>query len=115
MSIQPLTHAEATDFFAALYRGAHHIPGRHYGGGENVRAHGGGWSVSHFGYLSSFDFDKLTRLVLLAHERCIRVEVDSGGPRRVRIAIWRRQREGGMSERHPTIEQAIATFRGVNT
>ena len=105
-----LTHEQAVAFFATLYRGEHHIPGAKYKG-ENVRPCGHGWSVSHFGDLSSWDADALTRLVLLAHERCVRVEVSQGGPNRLRIAIWGRERAGGIAERHPTIEQAVEHFR----
>jgi hypothetical protein len=96
---------EAIAFFAAFCRGEHHFPSK-------VKPHGRGWSMSHFGSLSTFDTDDLTRLVLLAHEKCIRAQVEQGGPNRLRIAIWKRERGGRMYERHPTIEQAIAAFRG---
>lgn len=105
-----LTHEQAVAFFATLYRGEHHIPGAKWKG-ENVRPCGHGWSVSHLGDLASYDGDELTRLVLLAHERCVRVEVSQGGPNRLRIAIWGRERTGGIAERHPTIEHAIEQFR----
>ena len=101
-----LTKEEAIDFFAELYGGKHHIP---RGG---VKDFGCGFSVNHYGDLSTFDFDKLTRLVFLAHDRCIRVEVSNSGPRMVKISIWKRHgREGDMWYRHPTIEQALALWR----
>jgi hypothetical protein len=101
-----LTKEEATAFFAALYQGEHHFPSK-------MQPYGEGWSMSHFGSLATFDADDLTRLVLLAHDRCIRVEVGQGGPNRLRIAIHKREREGRMYGRHPTIEQAISSFRGI--
>lgn len=100
-----LTEQEATAFFSAFYRGEHHFPGK-------LKPYGLGWAMSHFGCLSTFDSDDLTRLVLLAHDRCIRVQVEQGGPNRLRIAVWKRGREGQFCERHPTIEQAIAAFSG---
>jgi len=102
-----LTEAEATSFFAKLYRGVHHIPD------EKIRDEGNGcWSVAHYGGMSTFDFDELTRLVLLAHERCVRAWVTAGRPRYVRIWIAGRVRDtGDIVTSHPTIEQALAKFR----
>jgi hypothetical protein len=97
------TEAEATEFFAAFYRGEHHFPGK-------IKPYGEGWSMSHFGSMATYDGNELTRLVLLAHEKCIRVQVEQGGPNRLRIAIWKREREGDMFQRHPTIEQALEAF-----
>lgn len=98
-----LTEEEATSFFAEFYRGEHHFPSK-------LKPFGEGWSMGHFGTLSTFDFDELTRLVLLAHEKCIRVEISQGGINRLRIAIHKRAREGSIYQRHPTIEQAIEKY-----
>jgi hypothetical protein len=99
-----LSKEEATAFFAAIYRGEHHFPGK-------LKQWGEGWSMNHFGQLATFDCDDLTRLVLLAHDRCIRAAVEQGGPGGVKIAIWKRERDGDTYNRHPTIEQAIEAFR----
>lgn len=105
-----LTHDEAVDFFATLYGGRHHIPGGKYKG-DNVNPWGpNAWQVAHYGDLATYDFDLLTRLVLLAHERCIRVGIQPCGPRHVRIGISRRERTDSIFTNHPTIEQAIASF-----
>lgn len=107
----PLTRDEAIAFFSAFYGGEHHIPAGKHTGSIGVKAWGVGWTVTDdSGSLASFDFDGLTRLVLAAHDQCIRVEVSPAG-KALRIAIWRRQREGAMSSRHPTIEQAIEMHR----
>lgn len=103
---EQMTKEQAEAFFGELFHGEHHIPGE-------VRPFGLGWKVNAYsGSLATFDFDGLTRLVLLAHDRCVRAELVAGGPGRVGIAIWqRRARTGGMGERHPTIEQAFASWR----
>lgn len=89
-----MTHEEAVAFFSALYGALHRIPGSRYKG-ENVRPWGSGsWQVAHWGDLSTYDFDTLTRLVLLAHDRCI-------SPR---------ARTDSIHTHHPTIEQAIERF-----
>jgi hypothetical protein len=105
-----MTKKEAIDFFAHLFRGEHHIPG------SGVKAIGDqGWCVNHYGDLSTFDFDMLTRFVFLAHDRCCRASVMSSGPRMVKLAIWQRHtRTGSTTERHPTLEAALASWREHN-
>ena len=81
------------------------------------------WENAEFGpYHSSFalnqslataDFDYLTRLVLAAHEKSVRIEISPCSPRHIRVSMWSRERhqEGmGFHKGHPTIEQAIARF-----
>jgi hypothetical protein len=102
-----LTKEEATAFFSEFYQGDHHIP---KGG---VKEFGYGWAVVHNrGDLATYDYNELTKLVIMGHDRCIRVSIMPYQIKSLKIAIWRRQREGGMSERHPTLEQAIESFRG---
>ena len=97
---------DAIDFFSTLYRGEHHIPA----GG--IKPFGQGWSVNHYSSLATFDFDELTRLVFLAHDRAVRVEIMQGGPRAVKIAIFQRQRTGDNAwQRHPTIDEALTMWR----
>lgn len=102
---QKMTLQEATDFFSKFYFGEHHIP-------SPIKAFGTGWVVKHDrGDLATYDFDQLTRLVLAAHEQAIRVSIMPLNFNTVKIAIWKREREGGMTKRHPTIEQAIESFK----
>lgn len=100
-----LTPEEAKAFFSEFYFGDHHIPGK-------IKEFGYGFMVNHDrGDLSTYDYDQLTRLVLMAHDKCYRVSVMPSSPRHVKIAIWKRQsREGGMSVRHPDIHHAIDQF-----
>jgi hypothetical protein len=74
-----------------------------YGRGVSVIWSGGG--------LSTFDFGRMTMLVLLCHEARIRCDVSSAGPRMLRISFWQRTHEGSTPERHPNIDEAIALFR----
>lgn len=100
-----MTKEEATSFFAELFHGEHHIP---RGG---IHSFGFGWCVNYLGDLSTFDFDRLTQLVFLAHDRCVRAEVMCSGSRMIKIAIHKRRREGSTTQRHPTIEQALDMWR----
>ena len=98
----------AFNFFSEFFLGCHHIPGT----GRGIKEFGMGYCVNYRpGNLSTFDFDGLTRLVLMAHRDMIRVEICPSGPGMVKLAIWKRKkREGDQFERHPTIEQAISLF-----
>jgi hypothetical protein len=88
-----------------LYLGIYHVPVRALSRAEWHNPHVVILTVR--GTLSTFDFDELTRLVLLAHERCIRVEIDGAAPGYLRLMFSRRTRSGDTTKRHPTIAQAI--------
>jgi hypothetical protein len=92
--------------FASVVGGFHHVGGefKPCGYGIEVSAWASGWAT--------FDYSKLTGLVVRAHDEMVRVEVRPSGPRRIKFAMWKRHsRTGSMSERHPTIEDAIAMHR----
>lgn len=61
--------------------------------------------------LATWDMNRLTRAVFLAHDRCIRLQIDPASSGYLRIYAHKRQRAGGMTQRHPTLEQAIETHR----
>jgi len=63
--------------------------------------------------LATYDADGLTALVIGAHDQAIRVEIDPRSFTHLTIAMWPRQREHKHQwGRHPTIEQAVARYRG---
>ncbi len=98
---------ECAQLFRDLFYGWHHLDGvvKEFGSGVSINTYGG--------RLGTFDYDGLTRLVLMAHDRMIRAYIAQGGPGRVKIILHKRHtREGSIIERHPTIEEAIAKFRG---
>jgi len=64
------------------------------------------------GLLATFDHNRLTFLVILAHDRCIRLEIVASGPCRVGLMLHKRPTRNGLAhERHPTLEQAIGDVR----
>jgi hypothetical protein len=88
-----------------VFKGEHHLPGK-------IRACGDGIEINAHGGMSTYDFDFLTRLVMFAHDRCIRVEVGSSGPRLVKLLLHRRHtRDGNIVESHPTMEKALEKHR----
>lgn len=97
---------ECYELLADLFCGFHHVytEPKEFGSGICLN------TSSH--RLATFDFDGLTRAVFLAHDRMIRIELAPSGPGMVKICLHKRhKREGMMSERHPTIEEALATHR----
>lgn len=97
---------ECAQMFADVCRGFHHVCGTFNPCGKGIAIHNSSrtWAT--------WDYNNLTRLVVMAHDRMIRVDLIPSGPRMQGFALWKRHtREGGMSERHPTIEDAIAICR----
>lgn len=62
--------------------------------------------------LSTFDTSDLTRLVFLAHHLCIRVEVEAIARGYLRLIFTKRiNRNGKFFERHPTLDNAVESFK----
>lgn len=98
---------ECYQMLADLYRGFHHITGKLHDSGKGIRL-----NTTQVGAFATFDFDILTRAVIMAHDRMIRFEICPSGPGMLGLEFHKRHtREGRMYERHPTIEEAIAKFR----
>lgn len=91
-----------------LFGGLHHLDGA-----ERVD-----WSNTHHIQVrvankewGSFDSNLLTKLVFLAHDRCLRVSVNPRSVYALNLLFHQRKRDGGLWERHPTIDQALAMHR----
>jgi hypothetical protein len=96
---------DAVSFLSEFFGGEHHIPGK-------VREFGFGWYVNVYGSLATYDFNELTRLVLLAHDHCVRVELSACNMQYMKLAIHKRERTGQMYNRHPTMEEVMSSWRG---
>jgi len=97
---------ECANMVADLQYGFHHITGK-------IKPCGSGIKVSlHNLRAATFDFDGLTRLVVMAHDRCIRAEITPSSPCRLGLLLHKRKgRDGAMHNRHPDLETAIAATR----
>lgn len=103
-----LSIEEAKKFFSDFYFGEHHFPGK-------IKEWGHGWAMPQTNSLSTYDYNHLTRLVVMAHDRCIRVEIVPKGMNRILIVLHKRKREGGVSKEHPELEDAIEYIRSKET
>lgn len=86
-----------------------------FGGFHNmkpIKPCGNGVSVLlHQKDLATYDFCQLTELVILAHDRCIRVAIVNRGMQ-LEARAYARKRDGNNQwDRHPTMEQALARHR----
>lgn len=94
-----------------LMKGFHHSRGIMRPCGKNGIEINEHWAH----YFSTFDYDYLTKAVILAHDRMIRFEISPSGPGMLKFHYHKRYvREGRMDERHPTIETAIEDFRKIH-
>jgi hypothetical protein len=103
--------ARCAELLRVWLGGLHHFPG----GDKELRATD--WSsffvavrIRHLS-LDTYDGDRLTRLVLLAHDHAIRVGLSSEAMKSITITLHPRPRDGGVMRRHPTIEEALAMHR----
>lgn len=103
--LEPLRRETATDaqrecvaVLSDTFLGEHHVP--------KCYVWGKGILCACDRPLSTFDFDGLTRLVVSAHDRCVRVEIAPRGPQVIAICLHKRSgREGAVWDRHPTLER----------
>lgn len=102
---------KVVDILSAAYHGIHHV--RIWYGREHERPNGPYEmiQVSVHDNISTWDFDTLTRLVIGCHEQAVRMEINQSGPYMLKLRFHPRQRDGGISERHPTIEEAVESYR----
>jgi len=67
--------------------------------------------------LATYDGDHLTRLVFLAHDLCVRVELRPHGPSYVGLVFTPRERDGDREQHmrdlrnHPTLDEAVAAWQ----
>lgn len=60
---------------------------------------------------ATFDFYPLTSLVFLCHEARVRCQLEAQTHGYIRLTFSQRSDEGGMSERHPNLAEAVEAFR----
>lgn len=91
---------------ARAFRGIHHVPQWE----TRERAGDGYWIKLPYA-LASYDGDALTRLVVAAHDECVRIEILPHSRAAVKVLLHPRERDGQVWARHPTMEAATAAAR----
>lgn len=107
-SMSPLGEAVA-DLLDDVFWGIYHV---------NSHLHKTDWTNDHFidvvlnKELHTFDYDHLTRLVVLCHDRLLRMEITGRAPNFLTLTFHQRKvREGRMFDRMPTMEDHIEIIR----
>lgn len=97
------------EILSKVFSGVHNIPWTK----KRLVPWGDGWSCNIHRNLSTYDNDSLTRLVVLCHDACIRLEISPSGPGLLRLSFWQRDgRDGRLYARHPTLEDNVKRIRG---
>jgi len=108
--IDPEIERKCERVLAVTFRGIHHC---HPWWDKRI-AWGNGIRVTTRRDLATFDGDELTRLVVAAHDECVRVEVSGAAPGYVYVTLHpRKGREGGSWSRHPDIWPGVENARGI--
>lgn len=102
---------KVADLLGDLFLGIYHL--------DNGALKRVDWSDNHhiqfilsYHELATTDWNELTKLVILCHDRLVRCSIQGCGPNRLRLLFYQRaNRDGEYHERHPTIEQAIQDIR----
>ena len=70
------------------------------------------FNVSNSARFATFDFDWLTRIVVLSHDRCIRVEIGASSPQTLKLFFHKRQRDAQETwSKMPTLESHVEVLR----
>lgn len=94
-------------FLNRVFRGFHHIPGNVKQCGERSIC-----INSRTSYMATYDYDYLTKLVIIAHNWGIRAAIVGSGPGMIKIQLWKRHaRDGDISERIPTIQSMVEKYK----
>lgn len=99
---------QVADLLGDLFSGLYHLDGAEkvdWANGHHIEVR-----IAHKEW-GSFDSNLLTKLVFLAHDRCLRVSMNPRSHYALTLLFHQRQRDGGVWERHPTIEQALTMHR----
>ena len=102
---------ECYEMLADLFRGFHHITGKLHEFSSGIAL-----NTTNSNMFATYDFDGLTRAVVMAHDRMIRFEIAPSGPGMLKLVLFKRHKREGdlMRERHPTLEDAAALIRKVH-
>ena len=95
-------------FLCRLFRGFHHCP-------EIKQSNCGQRNIAvntRTSYFANYDYDYLTKMVIMSHNWGVRCSVSGSGPGMFKITLWKRHsRDGDVCDRMPTIEEMVNTYK----
>lgn len=94
-------------FLCRLFAGFHHCP-------EIKQSNCGSRNIvinTRTAYFANYDYDYLTKMVIMAHNWGVRCNISGSGPGMFKISLWKRhKREGDISERMPTMQNMMEKY-----
>ena len=97
--------SECIQMIADLEGGFNHLTGK-------IKPYGYGVEYnSRYIELDTFDANKLTIAVFMAHDRSIRFGVCPSGPCMLKLTLYPREPEGGIGTRHPSLFDALTNYK----
>ena len=107
--ISPLGR-DVADLLGELFYGIYHL--------DNKALYKVDWSNNHhiiisicFQDWSTINCSNLTRLVFLAHHMALRVNMKASTHNYMQLMFHKRGRSGNFTQRHPTLDEAVSTFK----
>jgi hypothetical protein len=97
------------------FGGEHHVDKLSWHNGEAGSLLDSRCEFRTFGSLATWDYNELTRLVVAAHDYCVRADVRPAGRRSLGVMLSDRLRAHGdmpLMKAHPTLEDHAARIRG---
>lgn len=107
--MSPLGIAVA-DFLGDVFQGIYHLDSKALSRVEWDNNHHITFSLG-WRALSTVDYNELTVMVILAHDRALRLQIEASTHKYLRLMFHQRKREGGYAERCPTLEEHIELIR----
>lgn len=111
INLSPLA-ADVADFLADWYGGMHNFV--HQTNIKKINWENDFWIEVPFRRgISTYDDSYLTRLVVMSHDRCLRVEINPRHRDYIEFVFHRRSRNSSdISKRMPTMEDHLLSIRG---
>lgn len=101
---------DAADLLGDVFLGIYHLNTHALQKVDWLNKHCVEFNLNHS--LCTVDGNELTRLIVLAHDRMLRVEIDACNFTHIKLRISKRlSREGSLYERCPTIDNHISQIR----
>lgn len=110
-NISPLGE-EVAEFLNVLGAGIYHLGSSGLKKADWVNDYCIAINLSYPSNFATYDFDLLTKIVVLSHDRCLRVEMQAVAPRIMKLMFHRRERGATTNfAKMPTLEEHTATLR----
>jgi len=104
-NVNELTLSEKSEWFVnRVFGGQHHCRKFEDNGNHFLVVPKSNYSFA------TFDGDKLTKIVMMAHRLCLRAELTNHGMQGLKILLHNRKREADLYRRHPDVEDMVVAF-----